>query len=138
MAKKECNPAVVELVEYLKSTGTGQAKLSLLTELGYEAFESEKEYLAAVKAALPAGTFAKVAAFIESRKPVAPGAKPVAEPKTVVSDLNVQQALTHIEVMTSVERLKEIQAQDKRVTVLKAVENRLTYLAAEEAKKENK
>lgn len=60
---------VAELLEYLKSTGTGQKKLVSLAKIKAT---SPDEWLAEAKKAVPEGTWAKIEAYVNSQGPPPP------------------------------------------------------------------
>lgn len=62
-----CNPAVVELVKYLKNTGTGQPKLDALLKLGEKCGDDKLEFLLQAKAVVPEGTMKKIKEYVTSR-----------------------------------------------------------------------
>lgn len=57
---------IEELIEHLKSTGTGESKLDTLKKIGPNCGSLE-EFLNSMKIHLPTGTFAKVIAFISEK-----------------------------------------------------------------------
>lgn len=84
---KKCPEAVEQLIEYLKSTGTGKSKLKALNELGCKCKDSE-EFIAKMSSVVPEGTVAKINEFIKSgpKQPVevvVPKSAPTPEPKTL-------------------------------------------------------
>lgn len=60
-------PQVTNLVNHLKSTGTGQAKLDKLSELGKVAKDGE-EFLASAKLMMPPGTWAKIETYLSEQE----------------------------------------------------------------------
>lgn len=59
---------VQELVLFLKDSGTGQAKLYRIADLG-RISKNAKEFIAAVEASVPPGTWKKVKEFVDSKNP---------------------------------------------------------------------
>lgn len=59
--EKKLRPEVQELIDYLKETGTGKAKLEAIANV--EA-DNAKDFLAKVEKVVPEGTMAKVKEFL--------------------------------------------------------------------------
>lgn len=66
-ASKKPDPRIGDLLEYLKSTGTGQGKLDALNELAKDC-DSREEFLARAAKAVPEGTMEKIATFYSDNK----------------------------------------------------------------------
>lgn len=80
----EVNPAVVELVDYLRQTGTGKPKLDALLELGKELI-SKEDFLAKAAELVPSGTMAKIHHYIAGAEGNAgPSAPEAVVPEAVV------------------------------------------------------
>lgn len=58
-------PQIKELVDHLRSTGTGQSKLDKITALGMEA-RSGEEFIDSVRLNVPPGTWVKVQEYLAS------------------------------------------------------------------------
>lgn len=74
MAEKICPPQVMTLVEHLRSTGTGQAKLDKITELG-KVTKNLDDFLEMLPSNIPQVTLQKVYEFIKRAKDASDKAK---------------------------------------------------------------
>lgn len=79
MAASKCRPEVLELIEHLKASGTGKAKLVALEKLGCECPDA-KEFLERAKKVVPEGTMKKIMAYVAADTPTLVVAPPA--PKT--------------------------------------------------------
>jgi hypothetical protein len=132
---KPCPPQVLELVEHLRHSGTGEAKLKKLVEIGSTSSGAE-EFLAEADKVLSPVTMAKVRAYISSvealEKPTKPE-KPV-EPtpeqtlKLPTDGMNAKDAITFIATVEDKATLELIKT-DERVTVQEAATKRLEALS---------
>lgn len=62
---KECPQPVLDLVEHLRSTGTGKSKLEIIKQLGAES-EGADDFLEKATKAIPEGTMKKIKEYIGS------------------------------------------------------------------------
>lgn len=62
---KEIPQPVLDLVEHLRSTGTGATKLQALLDLGAR-IETAEEFLAEVHRVIPEGTLKKLKTYVEA------------------------------------------------------------------------
>ena len=63
MAEKKLNPQVVELIEYLRQSGTGKSKLEALTTLAGEC-DNGREFIEQASKVVPEGTMKKILAYV--------------------------------------------------------------------------
>ncbi len=148
---------IEELLQVLKESGTGKAKLVTLAEEWKKAGGDQTKFLMRLgKSDLPEGTMEKIERYLKDepvvptttpadtvegilrgagvklgKEPNAPGEAPAEEPKEAISpvkDMNATEAISHIEQMRSKEKLEEIILLDPRITVRQAAEKRLAHL----------
>ena len=146
MEPKAIDTSVSELVEYLRSTGTGTDKLQAITSLG-RSCKSTKEFMDELRKVVGLTTLTKITDYLsnhtdckpcycpEDKKATAPSASAALdkEEETTTEDdavlnMNAADAIDSISRMRSVEKLEAIVVNDKRKTVIDAANKRLAEL----------
>lgn len=90
MAK--CPQPVLDLIEHLKSTGTGKEKLAALEKLGGQV-KNPEQFIEQASKVIPAGTMNKIREYLAAQgKPVPPEPTPEPPKTTETEDARAPEA----------------------------------------------